>query len=129
MKLRITLITLILTFALISLCGCGAKDDSFTVDYVGKAGNTLLIVGQYQGKQAKMDAEAFKDCTFVEAKPLSGDTVDITGTPEGYLKIMGGVMLTLKDGGGKTVEVEVKEGSKFKVDTSNKDAWRFLLPE
>ena len=129
MKLRFTILAIILALSLACLSGCGSKDDSFTVDYVGKAGNILLIVGQYQGETAKMDAGAFKDCTLVDAQPLSGDTVDITGTPEGYLRIMGGVRLTLKDGNGNTVDVEVKEGSKLKVDTSDKDAWRFLLPE
>ena len=128
MKARYLAVTLLIALAACCLAGCGAKSSAFTVDYVGKAGNALIIVGKYQGKTAKLAAGAFKDCTLVEASPLSGDTVDITGTAEGYLRIMGGVLLKLKGPDGKTVEVEVKEGGKFELDTSDKDAWKLLLP-
>lgn len=129
MKTRITILALILALMLCGLSGCGkAKDDTFTVDYVARA-NMLIIVGQYNGKQAKMSADAFKDCTLTMAENLDGEVATLSGTEDGLLKIDGGVRLTLQDADGNTHTVDVKEGTKLKVDTSDKDAWRFLLPE
>ena len=122
---------LLLALIVCGLSGCGgSQDEKFPVDFVAQGSGSvpILIVGQYKGKQCKMSA-AFKDCTLTEAEYLDGEGATLSGTAEGYLKIDGGVRLTLKDADGATHTVEVKDGTQFSMDTSNKDAWRFLLPD
>ena len=132
MKIRYRITALLLAgMVMLAICSCGASDNTFTVDYVASAGvlnSTVIIVGQYKGEEAKLDVgHAFKDCTFtgmdfVEENPT------LSGTEEGYLKYEGGVILTLTDADGQTHTVEVKEGSKFKLEELD-DGWRLLLPD
>ena len=131
MKNKVISVALLLCLIICIFCGCGAND-VFTVDYVAEAGilnAAMIIVGQYQGETVKMDAGSFKDCTITDVQFAAGEDVVLSGTEEGYLKIEGGIILTMTDADGASHTVEVKEGSEFKLDTSDENAWRSLLPD
>lgn len=69
-----------------------------------------------------------KDCAFSSMEFIAGDEATLSGTEEGYLKIEGGIFLTLIDSEGKSHTVEIKEGSSFDLEELE-GGWRLLLPE
>ena len=128
-------ISIVLTLALMicSLCGCGgpgAKSNHFVVEYVAQAGvlsPSIIMVGQYKGETVKLAIDSFKDCTLSSMEFIDGDQVSFSGTEEGYLKIDGGVLITLTDPESVSHTLEIKEDSSFELEELT-GGWRLLLP-
>ncbi|MBR2784221.1 MAG: hypothetical protein IKD93_08575 [Firmicutes bacterium] len=130
---KITVIAALL-LVLLALTACGGPDSGsrdFEVEYVGSRsiGGDLIITGSCGEDRYMLNSgSAFADCSFAGYDFATGDQITLGGTPDGLLKLEGGIILHVEDAEGVEHEIPIDTGSVFQA-VADGDSVKLLLPE
>ena len=127
---RKLLLFFVLAMLFLSACGSGASQ--FKVSYVWGATPNLssaMIHGELDGEELNLDLnQAFEDCQVKDVKTAGKEgTLSISGTKDGHLEFIDGIIVTLEDADGKTIDVTIKKDSVFKAEKEGDII--YLLPD
>ena len=128
---RKLLLFLVLAMLFLSACGSGASQ--FKVSYLWGATPNLssaMIHGELDGEELNLDLnQAFKDCQVKDVKTAGKEgTLSISGTKDGHLEFIDGIIVTLEDADDKTIDVTIKKDSVFAAEKEG-DTVHLLVPE
>jgi len=149
MKKRLFVLIVVILFVvmLFTLGACGKKISSFKVEFVGTSnrlpagipfggggGNILkaleenmFIRGEIDGKSKDIPIQnAFKGYELTKVAYPTPEKVSMKGAQGGKLYYEGGVIVTIKDKNGKSLEITIKEDVVF--DAAKEDDTIYLLP-
>ncbi len=150
MKKRLFVLMAVMIFVatVLALCACGKKTSSFKVEYVGTSNrlpaglplggggqsilkaleDNMFIRGEVDGKTKDIPIQnAFKGYKLTAVDYPDPEHIKMKGTESGgKLYYEDGVIVTIEDESGKSLEITIQENSVFDAETDGDTV--YLLP-
>ena len=124
---------LFLILGMLFLSACGESPSQFKVSYVwgdGTFSSSIMIHGELDGEEQDLGLEeAFKDCQVRNVNTAAKDgKMVMQAMAGGHKRYVDGIIVTLQDADGKTIDVTIKKDSVFVAEKEG-DIVHLLVPE